>query len=136
MDASFTGYATQRFCFRCLGEGRFTQPLILRSLSERELRMGLEAFTSARQHLVVTALVDDGSGLIGGCVKIGTSSYNLKFLCFLTAFSPDFLQKQRIFLHQLRNKKTPPFLGAFCYNIKKVELFYLYLLCLHFLAYV
>ena len=30
-----------------LGEGRFNRPHILPSLSKREVRMGLEAFTSA-----------------------------------------------------------------------------------------
>ena len=33
--------------FEGLGEGRFKLPHILPSLSEREVRMGLEAFTSA-----------------------------------------------------------------------------------------
>jgi hypothetical protein len=34
-----------------LGEGRFNRPHILPSLSKREVRMGLEAFTSATVNL-------------------------------------------------------------------------------------
>ena len=43
----------------CLGEGRFKLPHILPSLSEREVRMGLKAFTSAQPSIIEASRSDD-----------------------------------------------------------------------------
>ena len=58
----------ERKSISCLGEGHFKLPPILPSLSEREVRMWHEVFTSARQHPSTSSgIVETRPGMIDQC---------------------------------------------------------------------